>query len=319
MIETSILTSLYRCEEYLEHFFESILCFENLTEIEFVLIHNDPTDNEQEIVTTFLRNNPTINSQYVVVPRESIYASWNRGIIVSKGDFITIWNVDDIRIPNALKLQIHVLQINKDIDMVYGNRYTITRFGDKNKKLEITRDINQSCWNNFFQDGAFLMWRKTVHETIGYFDEQFKIGGDAEFWQRLTESRKVFKIEVPIGIYVREKGKGISKRSKDGYYEAIVLGLRYGFYPRMVIDPLGWLKALKMFNARQIHYLGKIQKRTILKYHSPVVYLISLFYLICLAVPFYILSNVLDLNQYNYHYFKRQFNSLTNKNTQEII
>ena len=311
MTEISVLTSLYRCEEYLTRFFESVLQIENLNEVEFVFIHNDPLNREKQIITTFLQNHPQINYQYAAVPREGLYASWNRGITMAKGDFIAVWNVDDIRMPDSLKLQAEALKAHKDIDLLYGNRYTIKHLLDNTMSLEKTKDINLSSWNNYFQEGAFLMWRKTVHAAIGYFDEQFKIGGDAEFWYRLTESRKVLKISVPVGIYLREKGKGISKSFNFANCESIILGLRYGFYPRMVIHPFGWRKAIKMINPKAICYLGRTQKRKILKYHSTMIYLMSFFYLLFLAVPWYILSNLVDLNQYNYHYFKKLFTRLS--------
>jgi glycosyltransferase involved in cell wall biosynthesis len=304
MIKISVLVSLYKCEKYLERFFLSVLEIDNLNETEFVFIHNDPAGNEENIINSFIKNHPDFIHQYIVVPREGLYKSWNRGIQVSKGEYIAVWNVDDIRMPGSLKLQAEALEKHKEIDMVYGDRYIINHINDDNIRLEITKDINQSSWNHSFQDGAFLMWRKSVYDDIGYFDEQFVMGGDCEFWLRLTESHKILKINAPMGIYLREKGEGISKTIQTGNYEKIILGLRYGFYPRWVIHPFGWRKAVKMINPGQIMYSGQTRKRNILKYHSLMIYFMSAFYLIFLAIPLYLLSGVMDLTQFNYHYFK---------------
>ena len=51
------------------------------------------------------------------VSRESLYASWNRGINLAKGDVLGFWNVDDVRYPEAVIDAIDL--INKGAELVY--------------------------------------------------------------------------------------------------------------------------------------------------------------------------------------------------------
>ena len=301
----SILTSLYNCEEYLHRYFEHVLKIENLYEIEFIFIHNAATKNEKEIVFSYLNRHSHINYQYIEVAREKIYASWNRGIKAATGQFIAIWNVDDIRMPYSLKQQAEKLLSNPDFDMVYGNIQTIFHLNDNAPLTLITKDITNKRHFHYFQEGAFLMWRKAVHDVVGYFDEQFMIRGDADFWLRLAEKSKIIKTENVLGIYLKEAGKGISKSSKTADYEDFIVGLRYGFYPRLVFNPFAIGKALKKINPKQIHCFGLIYKRAVLKYKSPLVYFMSFFSLVFLLIPLFVLSRMINLNKYNYHFFKK--------------
>ena len=306
MIKISVLISLYKCQEYLERYFLNILEIENLNEIEFIIIHNDPSDNETNTINSFLNTNQQVNYQYLAVPREGLYKSWNRGIQLSKALYIAIWNVDDIRFPDSLKLQAEALDGNENIALVYGDLYISTSFDNKNLIYNKTYDINKSSWHNSFQDGAFIMWRKSVHDTIGYFDEQFIIGGDRDFWFRITDKHKAVKISAPLGIYLQERGKGISKNSNKLNYEFIIIGLRYGFYPRCFFNPFGCFKAFKMVNPFKIYYLEQTKKQKILLYHSFYIYLISLFTLI-IMIPYYIADFFIDFDKYNVQYIKTFF------------
>lgn len=305
MIKVSVLTSLYRCDEYLIRFFDSVLKIKNLNEIEFVFIHNDPLDIEKDIIKEVLTNNTNINYQYLEVPREGLYTSWNRGISVANGEFLAMWNVDDLWMPDSFRIFAKSLEENENVGMVYGNIYTAKSVIDTNLIFISPTDISQSSWNHSFQGGSFLMWRKSVHNSVGYFDEQFKISGDSDFWYRLAERFKIIKVNATIGIYLKEINKGLSRTLNIGCYEAIIIGLRYGFYPRLVPNPFGWKKAFKMINPKIIISFGQKNKRKILKYHSPMIYIMSFFSLLFLSIPLYLLSKVLDLTQYNFHYFKK--------------
>ena len=57
----------------------------------------------------------------IKVPREGLYKSWNRGIKLAKGEYITIWNVDDIRYPESFKEQAQVMDKNIKTMLVYGD------------------------------------------------------------------------------------------------------------------------------------------------------------------------------------------------------
>jgi len=304
MIKISVLTSLYNCKAYLSRFFENVLNIENLYETEFVFIHNAPSQTEKEIICSFLKAHTHINPQYIEVPREGLYASWNRAIKMAKGEFVAVWNVDDIRLPNSLKIQADEFTKHIKVDLVYGNKYAISHLGDDKLRHEITKNITKNKCFFSFQEGAFLMWRISIHKYIGYFDEQYVIAGDADFWFRVAEKHKIVKTEAILGIYLREKGKGISKTAKTGALERLILCMRYGFYPRLVPNPFLLPKAFKKLNPRLIHSFGKTHKRPILKYKHPMLYIMSAFTLIFVAIPFTILGQFLDLTQYNYHYFK---------------
>jgi hypothetical protein len=46
------------------------------------------------------------------------------------------------------------------------------------------------------------MWRKTLHERHGYFDQKYRSAGDWEFWLRCAfAGEKFFKHPEILGVY----------------------------------------------------------------------------------------------------------------------
>jgi Glycosyl transferase family 2 len=230
-IKISILTSIYKGEKYLKGFFESFLNISNLNEVELILIHNDPDIEETNIVNEYKNEIPNII--YTEVPREDVYASWNRAIKLSTGKYLAMWSVDDRRLPDSLGKQAEILEKNKDCMIVSGNYYKVFKYGDTNGYLK-KDPVKQSLFNKVpkFNNGCFLMWRKSVHDKVGYFDEQFKIGGDWEFWCRVTNNFKALPCNTILGYYLRVSNEGLSKKkTKAVCVENQIVHMRYyNFY-----------------------------------------------------------------------------------------
>ena len=276
-VKISCITSLYRCGEYLENFLSHLRRVENLSEIEFIFIHNDPLPDEVEIISKFI-DTYSLNIVYLKVPRESLYASWNRAIRIANGRFITMWNVDDIRFPNSFILQSRALEKHEDVGLVYGNRYISKQYDSDRIEAIETKNIRNDSWYKKFQGGCFYMWKRSLHESIGYFDEQFISLADQDFWYRVVEKYRIKKINQRIGIYLNDHAKGISKTSNISGIEKIVVGARHGFFT--YIDFLGWKKAIQNYEWRIIEYRDETKKCSIFKYKSLWVYIYSLYVLL---------------------------------------
>lgn len=261
MIKTSVLTSLYKCENYLNDFFLNVNSLTNLDDVEFIFIHNDPTYIEKEIIFNNLNGNKNINYQYIEVEREPLYKSWNRGIIKSKGEFIAVWNVDDVRYIDSLKLQQDTLLENISAVLTYGNFEIET--GSGIMKIEVADALN-SIGLQKFQNGSFIMWRKSIHEIIGYFDEQLFIIGDMDFWYRVTSEFLIVKTNANIGKFLFTVNSALSSNSTRNSIERCLIIKRYGFWSP--INILNMNKVRSNYDFRHMYYLNKkVDLKTIRK------------------------------------------------------
>ena len=77
--KVTVLTSLYNCRQYIEGYFQCIASIEYSDELEILLLHNAPTEEELHIIQSYLPSYPFLR-HYIIQEREGLYSTWNRGI-----------------------------------------------------------------------------------------------------------------------------------------------------------------------------------------------------------------------------------------------
>ena len=198
----TVITSLFNCAQYLEGYFKCIASLKYKDELEILLLHNAPTDDEIRIIQSHLALYPFLK-HHIIKNREGLYATWNRGIMLAKGDFIAIWNVYDIRLPLSFHLQLEALNKNPEAVLAYGDFYYMYQYGIPSKDLVCNIDFKKSSkqFLRTFHIGCFPMWRKGIHKQMGYFDEQFKLVADYDFQIRVAINGCLVKSDGILGYY----------------------------------------------------------------------------------------------------------------------
>ena len=69
----------------------------------------------------------------------------NRCIENSTGEYLCIWNVDDLRTPNSIEVMAKALDERKDVDIVIGKYIMVNKF--KRKKGNIVDESKRSHTN----------------------------------------------------------------------------------------------------------------------------------------------------------------------------
>ncbi len=220
----SIITSLYNGDEFIEQFMENITSQTIFkSNCELILVNANSPGNEEEVINKYLEKYPD-NIKYIRLDNDpGIYAVWNKAIEVSTGEYITNANLDDRRREDCIELQAKALYNNEDIGMVYNDNYQ-TREPNlliENEKV-VTRYVSPSTigFEELKSGNAphnSPMWRKSIHEEYGKFDEQYRSAGDWEMWLRATsKGMKIRKIHIPIGVYYfNPKGISTSEENKS--------------------------------------------------------------------------------------------------------
>lgn len=246
-IQISVITSLYKCESFLDNYFDYVSDIPNKEKIEILLLHNAPTENELSIIEKRIKKLSFV--KHIIIPhREGLYATWNRGVKISKGKYLAVWNVDDIRSKYSLEEQAELLDNNPTIAATYGDFFGSKTYGTHNdiefyepeyekKRYDFLRDFHLTC---------FPMWRKSIHSKIGYFDEQFNAVADFDFQIRLSLNYPLKKTNAKLGWYLCEGSHKISFRAHSKTLtERTLLCMRYGIFDQLNL--LYCFKAIKEY------------------------------------------------------------------------
>jgi hypothetical protein len=164
-------------------------------------------------------------SNFTLIHQEDtgMYNAWNLGISNATTKYITNWNIDDLRHPINTKIKFDLLEKNDHIAMVH-NWYVATT--DENETF-YNLDMSSKSYLAFPDDyhtkvlencyaGPDPMWRKSLHDTVGYFDnENFATIGDWEMWIRFAKYGAKFKLIPEILCIYLDHDNTISKKQAD--------------------------------------------------------------------------------------------------------
>ncbi len=241
-IKVSAIVSSFNGVKYLPAFLENAAGQTIKDQLEIVLVHNQPSEEEVALVKAFQEKYPGLIT-HIIVPRELLAISMNRCIKAAQGEYVCIWNIDDLRTENSLELQMKVLDENSEVTFTYGDYIIVNQWQSQQGRLITEPEFEKREFIRSMHLGPFYMWRKSVCEHIGYFDEQCLQGADYELAVRLAVEYEGKKNQGLLGYYLDE-GLGLStKRATLQPIERTFIELRYGVYRKL--DFLYYARAKK--------------------------------------------------------------------------
>ncbi len=210
----SIITSVYNGDGFIEGFLKDITQQTIFKECELIMINANSPGHEEKIIKDYMAKYPNII--YVRLPQDpGVYGVWNRAIKMTSSDFIANANLDDRSHPKALEVQVEELETYPDIDLVYAGYLSTPVPNDTYIGNHASGHVDPpefSVENNirYCLPGPRPVWRKSLHDRYGFFDESFFSGGDYEMWVRAVNLGSKFK-KVP-GYYTLyyQNPKGLS-------------------------------------------------------------------------------------------------------------
>jgi len=225
MVAVSLLVSIYNSKKYIAGKLEDI---ENQTlfqkgDVEVILVLSG-TEHLEDIkyANEFKEKYPDkviIVQEYT---RDTMYAAWNKAILVSTGLYLSNSNTDDRQHPEALEILYKTLEETKT-DVAYYDFYTVKT---PNAKWGDTYDLylddpihynnGRTDWaTKTFNPGELMfrciigpqpMWRKSLHYTTGEFrglDESFQVCADYELWcYFVTIGAKFQNVPQILGMFL---------------------------------------------------------------------------------------------------------------------
>lgn len=221
----SIITSVYKAEKYIKEFLEDITKQTVFDNCELLLINANSPQNEEEIIKDYLEKHDNI--VYKKLDKDpGVYGVWNLGIEMSTGEFITNANVDDRRSSKQLEILSRELVNNKSIDLVYSQSFitenaneTFSFNSSQNKVYSITHFSRENMIKCL--PGCMPLWKKSLHEKAGFFNENYKHAGDWEMWLRAVRNGANFKkVNGTHGLYyVNPDGLSTSEKMHSTRFE----------------------------------------------------------------------------------------------------
>lgn len=212
----SLFASVYNADEFIEQYLEDITRQTIFKEkCELILVNPNSPGNEETVIKQYMEKFPNIK-YFKLDSDPGVYDTWNFALKQCSGEFVSNANLDDRKAPWSVEKHAKSLFANKDVDLVYADSFILH---EANKRWEDT-DLKTQKYNfEQFSLESMLrgnpphnnpMWRKSLHEKYGWFDQKYKSAGDWDFWLKCAfEGSKFLKINEVLGVYYHNP-KGVS-------------------------------------------------------------------------------------------------------------
>ena len=204
MARVSILFTCFNHIKYLPAAFQSILD-QTFADWEIIAIDDGSTDGTRE----WLSEQPQYITRIFNETNLGTYASLNVAMKAAKGEYVAVFNDDDLWAPTKLEKQVAMLDGNPSIGLVHtdgtfidgaGQEMPGSPLGFEFPRFE-TGDVSLALvYQNKIIASAALARRRCFLE-LGGFNEDYFGSGDWEMWIRIAEKWKVGFVPEPLTFY----------------------------------------------------------------------------------------------------------------------
>ena len=201
--EVSIVMNCHNGEKYLVEAINSILkqTFKNW---ELIFWNNSSNDKSEEIFKSYKDK----RLRYFYTPKKvSLYVSRNAAVKKARGKFIAFLDVDDIWLPNKLKLQLKKFK-DKEVGLVYGKLIKFNKRSFFRKRQFITEKdlpegyITKELLESYPVHLVTIMIRKEfIKNKKEIFKVKYNYLGDLDFVLRFSLKYKFAAVQECVAIY----------------------------------------------------------------------------------------------------------------------
>lgn len=218
--KVSVIMSVFNGEKYLKEAIESILN-QSFGGFEFIIMDDGSADKTPEILNGYAKKDKRV--KIITNPGNiGLTKSLNKGIKISKGEYIARMDADDIAMPERFKKQTEFLEKNPDFGVVGCNVIVIDETGDFVKNIVLPSNLKPALEKRNCLAHGSVMFQKSVIERLGSYDEQMLYAQDYEMLLRISKTFEVgFINEFLYKLRVHRNTIFYKKFFSQMYYTAL--------------------------------------------------------------------------------------------------
>jgi glycosyltransferase involved in cell wall biosynthesis len=186
MPAVSVIMPAYNVADYLRDAAASVLA-QTWTDLELLIVDDGSTDATPALAEAIRRDDPA-RVRVIAQANGGLAAARNTAMRAAAGSFFALLDSDDAWEPDFLASQMQLFAARPDLDIVTGNAVFLgsRKDGQLARPCPDTRPAIglESIISD--EEAVFIMsvYRRTVFETIGGFDETMRTNEDYDYWLR---------------------------------------------------------------------------------------------------------------------------------------
>lgn len=230
MPEATLLTSAFNSRPFIDHKVQNFLEAREHADVEMVIIDCNG-GREVAAISRERREHEAVRIK-VFNERISIWRAVNEAIALAESPYVVQANTDDLVHPTAYRRQIDLLNDGCDISY-FDYRLQYGYIAPYEKAAAAWYDYYKAPPEGYSSGrglGPFPMWKKSLHERFGKFDEGLEIYSDSLFWDALSKDPDIRWGHIPefLGVYANRGGDNLENNEEFGRKDRDLLKRRLG-------------------------------------------------------------------------------------------
>lgn len=241
----SVIISTYNRTDYIVEAIESVLA-QSHKNLEIIIVDDGSEVPVKEILAPYMDK-----ITYLYKENGGKSSALNEAIHHIHGDYVWVFDDDDVALPLKLELQLKQFYMHPQIGMVHTraiyfkeeieNIYYVYDLSSTQERLDY-----KTLLKGNFVHGPTVLFKKSCLDEIGGWDEELIRVQDYDFWLRLASKFEMLYLPVPTVKYRNhDKLRGSSKipvlyshiDETTSYYEQLILKKVYRTVPIDKIYP----------------------------------------------------------------------------------
>jgi exopolysaccharide biosynthesis predicted pyruvyltransferase EpsI/glycosyltransferase involved in cell wall biosynthesis len=209
MTKVSVVMPVYNSGAHLRESIESVLA-QTFNDFELLVINEFGSD---ENCTDIIREYTKKDNRIRLVQNETklgLAESLNKGIKLSKGEYVARMDADDISLPERFEKQVNFLDQNKNISLCGTWQQYFGTLNNIHKAAETPEDLKAAFIFACDMCHSTVMLRRNDFVSSNLFYDGTKFSEDYELWVRATEKLNFANIPEVLGLY-RHDGNNITQ------------------------------------------------------------------------------------------------------------
>lgn len=238
-------------------------------ELEVVLIDSNSPADERAAMEGFLARQKLPVAYARSAARETIQHAWNRGIKLARAPYLAFLGVDEGLHPDALHQLADALDADPRADWAMADSLVT----DVDATGVYAGDVMPYDRTGYRQDLVYLetcylswvggLYRRSIHDRFGYYDESFRAAGDTEFKNRIMPHIRSVHVPRMLGVFNNypEARTTYSPRAEIEDLRAWYLwrtpaGMRYAFADRPAEEAIALLRTALNYRKSYCRHLS---------------------------------------------------------------
>ncbi len=237
---------------------------------ELVIPDDGSTDNTSEVIKEWQKKLP----QLIYIKNkvnQGISKNYNSGLKVAKGEYVAMIDDDDPWCdPKKLEKQIKFLDENPDY-VGCGGGMIIVNLEHKELYRYIKPETDEQIRNKILfsnpMANSTAIFRKSIGEKVGWYDESTRYSGDRDFWLKIGTVGKLYNFPEYFSHYTMSGSNTSITKMRPHLKASLEIMKRYkgkypNYFPALVFNEIQYAYSfLPNFIKKPIHYFLARLKR----------------------------------------------------------